>query len=94
MKSFPQKLPHEIQDIFISAYTEYEERKTLESKFVKIVDCVEAEFFCHDKDYLFENWNLHFHKSKRLHHYKDFPELLHIQKEILENVDINFYSKK
>jgi hypothetical protein len=49
MKSFPGKLPKELQNIFISAYEEHERRETLESKFVKIVDIIEAEFFCHDK---------------------------------------------
>jgi hypothetical protein len=46
MKTFPTKLPQELQDIFISAYNEHEARETLESKFVKIVDCIEAEYFC------------------------------------------------
>jgi 5'-deoxynucleotidase YfbR-like HD superfamily hydrolase len=49
MKTFPDKLPQEIQTIFLSAYSEYEKRESLESKFVKIVDIVEAEFFCFNK---------------------------------------------
>jgi len=49
METFPTKLPKEIQSKFVSAYNEYEERKSLESKFVKIVDIIEAEFFCFNK---------------------------------------------
>jgi hypothetical protein len=94
MNSFPKKLPKEIQDIFISAYNEYEERKTLESKFVKIVDCIEAEYFCVWKWYLFTQWNREFHESKRLHHFTDFPELLHIQQDLINNADENYYCKK
>ncbi len=93
MKTFPNKLPKEIQNIFVSAYNEYEAKKTLESKFVKIVDIIEAEFFCHDKWYLFENWSREYQESKRLHHFSDFPELLHIQEDLIENADMNYYSK-
>jgi len=50
METFPTKLPKEIQSKFVSAYNEYEERKSLESKFVKIVDIIEAEFFCFNND--------------------------------------------
>jgi len=94
MKTFPNKLPEEIQSIFLWAYNEYEARKSLESKFVKIVDCVEAEYFCVGKHYLFENWNKEFHESKRLHHYDDFPELLHIQKDLIEYANKELYSKR
>lgn len=94
MKSFPSNLPSEIQNTFISAYEEYEARETPESKFVKIVDCIEAEYFCVGKEYLFENWTKDFHESKRLHHYDDFPELIHIQKELIEYAVENIYTKR
>ncbi len=93
MKSFPGKLPKELQNIFISAYEEHERRETLESKFVKIVDIIEAEFFCHDKWYLFENWTREFQEEKRLPHFADFPELEYIQWDLIENADSNYYSK-
>lgn len=94
MKSFPQKLPEELQEIFISAYEEYEQRETLESKFVKIVDIIEAEFFCHDKWYLFGNWSRWFHQSKRLPHFDAFPELKYIEQDLIDNADIHYYSQK
>jgi len=93
MKVFPSKLPVELRDVFISAAREYEARETLESKFVKIVDIVEAEFFCHDKWYLFENWTKEYQKSKRFHHFDDFPELLYIQQDLIDHADENYYSK-
>lgn len=93
MKYFPKKLPKEIQNIFLWAYTEYEARETLESKFVKIVDIIEAEFFCHNKWYLFKDWSREYQESKRLKYYDDFPELLHLQEELIENADIHYYSK-
>jgi len=94
MQEFPHRLPKEIQSIFRSAYKEYEVRETLESKFVKIVDCLESEFFCHDKWYLFDNWDKLFHESKRLHHFVDFPELLNIQEDIIKHADQNYYQIK
>lgn len=93
MKTFPSRLPQELQDIFISAYNEHEARETLESKFVKIVDCIEAEYFCVWKWYLFTQWNREYHESKRLHHYSDFPELLHIQQDLIDYADTHYYSK-
>jgi len=93
MKSFPNKLPAELQSIFLSAYEEYEKRETLESKFVKVVDIIEAEFFCHDKWYLFESWTREYQESKRLHHFDPFPELLHLQQDLINNADDNYYSK-
>lgn len=92
MMRFPSKLPVEIQNIFISAYREYEARETLESKFVKIVDIIEAEFFCHDKWYLFESWTREYQESKRLHHFTDFPELLYIEQDLIDNADEKYYS--
>ncbi|NDK09805.1 HD domain-containing protein [Candidatus Gracilibacteria bacterium] len=93
METFPTKLPKEIQSKFVSAYNEYEERKSLESKFVKIVDIIEAEFFCFNKGYLFKNWTKDYHESKRLHHYLDFPELLYIQEALIKNAHNNYYKK-
>lgn len=94
MKAFPSKLPVELQDVFISAAWEYEARETLESKFVKIVDIIEAEYFCVDKWYLFDNWDRAFHESKRLHHYEEFPELKYISLDVIDRADDKYYSKR
>ncbi len=92
MKIFPAKLPKEIENKFIWSYEEYEKRESLESKFVKIVDIIEAEFFCCNKWYLFENWTKEFHREKRLPYYEDFPELLYIQEALIENAITKYYS--
>lgn len=93
METFPYKLPKQLQQKFIEMYHHYEEKKSLESKFVKIVDIIEAEYFCHNKEYLFEWWTKQYHQSIRLKHFKDFPELEYIIHEIIDHANSNYYSK-
>jgi hypothetical protein len=54
MKTFPRKLPKQLQQRFRDVHAHYEQRASQESKFVKIVDIIEAEYFCYNKAYLFE----------------------------------------
>ena len=93
-QDFVQKLPTEIQQKYREAYREYENRLTLESKFVKIVDCIEVEFFCNEKWYLYTNWTKEFHESIRLKHFTDFPELEYIILELINDCDTKYYSKQ
>lgn len=88
MKYFPTKLPREIQKRFWEMYAEYEARESLESKFVKIVDIIECEFFIHEKKDFYTNWSEEFYESKRKHHFEAFPELLFLHRDIM-----NFYKQ-
>lgn len=88
MKSFPQQLPKEVAEKFLKIHKEYEARETLESKFVKIVDIVECEFFVHDKKDFYTNWTEEFYESKRWPHFEAFPELMYIHEDIM-----NFYKE-
>lgn len=91
---FKNKLPFEIQIRFESMYREYEERKTPESRFVKIVDCIEAEFFCHEMWDLFIWWTKDFHENLRFKHFSYFPELRYIIEELIDDCDDKYYSKQ
>ncbi|MDA9129020.1 HD domain-containing protein [Candidatus Gracilibacteria bacterium] len=93
-QSFLQKLPQEIQSIYENRHLEYEARETLESKFVKIVDCIEAEFFCYGKGYLFKNWSKDFHESIRYKHFSAFPELKYIIQDMIHHFDETYYQKQ
>lgn len=91
--SFQHKLPKEIQSRFQKMYEEYEERISPESRFVKIVDCIEAEFFCHEMWNLFDGWTKDFHENLRLKHFIYFPELEYIILDIIEDCDEKYYLK-
>jgi len=83
-KSFPYKLPKEIQNKFITLLDEYETRATLESQFVKIVDIVECQFLIVDKPFIFTHWTKEYYEEKRRPHFEKIPELLVIHQEILD----------
>jgi 5'-deoxynucleotidase YfbR-like HD superfamily hydrolase len=92
MKVFPQKLPKEIQARFLEMLHEYEQRKTLESKFVKVVDIIECEYLIHDQKELYTNWTKEYRESIRRPHFKDFPELEFLLDELLEfYMDNNYF---
>ena len=93
-KRFKERLPKEIQDRFQKMYNEYEARETLEAKFVKVVDCLEAEFFVHEMWYLFGAWTREFHENLRLKHFIYFPELEYIIKELIDDCDEKYYKKQ
>jgi hypothetical protein len=91
MEIFPAKLPLELKDRFISLYEEYEKRESLESRFVKIVDIIECEFFIHEKKDFYINWTKDFYESKKKHHFDFFPELLFIHEDMIEFYEENNY---
>jgi len=91
MKVFPDKIPEEIRWRFLKMHTEYEERESIESKFVKVVDIIDAEFQIHKRKELFENWTYEYHETIRRPHFKHFPELLIILEDILEYSKNNHY---
>ncbi len=61
---------------------EYENRESLESKFVKIVDIVECQFLIIDKKHIFTHWTKEYYEEKRRHHFEPFPELMEVHEEI------------
>ena len=93
MRTFPDKLPHEIKDRFLAMVHEYEERKTLESKFVKVVDIIECEYLIYNRKELFHNWTKEYRESIRKPHFKDFPELIYLLDDLLKYYESNNYFK-
>lgn len=94
MKVFPDKIPVEIRQRFLDMHQEYEARKSLESKFVKIVDIFDAEFQIFERKELFVNWTYEYREWIRRPHFKDFPELEVLLDDILKyGKDNNYFIK-
>jgi len=91
MKTFPAKLPKEIQTRFQKMFQEYKERVTSESRFVKIVDIIDSEFLVHGKKEFYTNWTEEVFSEKRLPHFQYFPELRYIQEDLLQFYRDNNY---
>lgn len=88
---FLHKIPYEIKDLYEKNFIEYEERENLESKFVKLVDVIEAEFQCFFRKDLFEWWTKEYFIEKREKYFFDFPELKFIYDEMLNYYIENGY---
>jgi len=91
MEVFPNKIPKEIRNRFLQMHREYEDRETLESRFVKIVDIIEAEFQVHERKELFKNFTYEYRENIRRPHFKYFPELECLLEDILKYSDDNNY---
>jgi 5'-deoxynucleotidase YfbR-like HD superfamily hydrolase len=88
---FLEKIPNELKEIYKSRLTEYEERMSLDSKFVKLVDTIEWQFQVFFHKHLFKEWSEKYRISKIEKHFKDFPELKFIYIEMLEYYKNNDY---
>lgn len=91
---FLEKIPKEIKYLYKWLIEEYEHRITLESKFVKLVDVIEAEFQCFFNKDLFLEWTEEYYIEKREKHFDYFPELKYIYDDVLDYFKINNYFKK
>ena len=91
---FLEKIPNELKEIYKSRFSEYEKRETLESKFVKLIDVIEAEFQSFFFKDLFIWWTEEYFAEKREKHFYNFPELKFIYDEVLEYYKTNNYFRK
>lgn len=88
---FLEKIPKELRKIYSDRLHEYEDRQTLESRFVKLVDVIECEYQCAFQKDLWENWTKDYFVEKREKHFNFFPELKYIFYETLEFFEKNKY---
>ena len=74
-ESLSKKLPSPLSSKFLSLFTEFEEQRTLESRFARAVDQLEGEI--HEIDYKddWKGWTEEFLVSKKGAFFDDFPEL-------------------
>ncbi len=91
IKILEGKLPFPINQKFVELYKEYKKRNTLEAKFSKAVDALDAQI--HELDYKedWNGWTKEFLIKQKIKYFEEFPELRIIFDEILEFLIYNNY---
>ena len=91
MELLHKELPTPLNDKFLKLFTEFEEQKTLESKFAKAIDALDAQI--HELDYKqdWKGWTEEFLVTKKLKFFEEFPELKKVFFEILDYLKENDY---
>ncbi len=87
------KIPNELKEEYKEYYNEFKEQKTIESKFVKAIDALEAVI--HVLDYK-EQWHEQKWTEQKLRNYKEkaikpFPEIYKFFNELIEYCKENNY---
>ena len=80
---FLTMIPEIIGPSYESLIVEYNAKKTLESQFAHLVDCVEAEIRVFDMPEMFKLWTEAYFIDKRKKYFTPFPEL---EKYVFESV--------
>jgi len=88
------RLPHPISGKFIALFREFEEQKTIESRFAKAVDALDAEI--HELDYKgdWKGWTREFLVESKLRFFDEFPEMKGMFEKMLEYLVENGYFEK
>ena len=75
MVKLKKKLPDPLSQKFADLFIEFEEGRTVEARFAKAVDALDAEI--HELDYKQDwvGWTEEFLRKKKQHKFKEFPEL-------------------
>lgn len=86
-----KKVPSEMGRKIVSLFQEFEEAKTMEAKFCKAIDALDAEI--HEMDYKsdWKGWTEEFLRKKKQHLYDEFPELKELFEETTEFARENGY---
>jgi len=68
-------MPHPLNDKFQKLFQELEEQKSVESRFAKAIDALDAEI--HELDYKqdWKGWSEKFLVEKKAHLFEEFPEI-------------------
>jgi len=92
--SLKKQLPYPINDKFVDLFNEFEEQKTIESRFAKAIDALDAEI--HELDYKqdWAGWTKEFLIEKKEKYFKEFPELEKAFFEIVKYLEENDYFEK
>ena len=90
-KVLNNELPNVLKDKYYALFIEFEENKTKEAKFAKIVDFLEAQI--HELDYKkdWKGWTKEFLIDKRLKYFNEFPKLKQLYLEMMDYLEENGY---
>lgn len=94
-KRLIRELPNSMIAKYTSLYNEFEERKTLESRFAKAIEELDASL--HEMDYKkdWKGWTEEFMRNKKTRYYEEFPLIMKIFEEFLEYCNDNgFFSQE
>jgi len=83
-KFLQKKLPKPLNDKFLGLFNEFEEQKTVEARFTKAIDALDA--IVHELSYKkdWQGWTEKFLVEKKLHLFEEFPEIKATFKTILK----------
>jgi putative hydrolase of HD superfamily len=83
-KKIKKQLPEKMGTKYYELFMEFEERKTSEAKFARVVDVFDAQIheIDHKKDW--KGWTKEFLIDKKIKYFEDFPK---IKKDFLQLVD-------
>lgn len=90
-KLLHKQLPAPLNDKFVNLFAEFEEQNTIEAKFAKAIDALDAEI--HELDYKedWKSWTEEFLINKKLEFVQEFPELKTVFFELLDYLKTNGY---
>ena len=91
VESLKEMLPSPLNNKFIKLFDEFEEQKTLEAKFAKAIDALDAAIHELDHKQDWKGWTKEFLIEKKLNLLEDFPELKKSFNTILEYLIENNY---
>lgn len=83
-KKLKKELPKRMGEKYYKTFIEFEERKTIESKFARVVDVFDAQIheIDHKKDW--KGWTKEFLISNKIKYFEEFPK---IKKDFLQLVE-------
>ena len=95
LEIFSKKIPNYLWEKLTHIFHEYEERNTLESQFVKIIDIFEGQMQCLHDDSLWDDWTEEFYNFRFVDRkeFNSFPELKEIIVQIANQAKEKWYFK-
>ncbi len=90
-KKLAKKIPEPLNKKFLKLFSEFEEQKTLEARFAKAIDKLDAEI--HELDYKedWKGWTEEFLIDSKMKYFEEFPEIKEMFLEIIKFLRKNNY---
>ncbi len=88
-----KKLPSPVNSKFARLFNEFEAQKTIESKFAKAIDTLDAQI--HEMDYKkdWKGWSAEFLIDQKSNYFEEFPEIKKTFNQLMEYLVKNGYFK-
>lgn len=85
MEKIKEKIPAKMKEKFVLLFKEFEEGKTLEARFAKAIDALDAEI--HEMDYKedWKGWTEEFLRKSKEKYFEGFPEIKKMFEETIKH---------